>query len=359
MATAAAALLVALVGTVSPTPASASLASIPDLGVWGMNGRVWAIIRVGETVYLGGDFTMAVGPAGQQVPRAHLAAVNTATGHLTPWNPRANGSVFALARRFRTIFVGGAFTRVKGVPRANFAAIRTDGTLSKLQVGPGALVRSLAVVGPILYLGGRFGTVQGVHRQHIAAVDLTTGRLTAFHPSVNHAVRVIQRLPDGRLLIGGVFTVVNGTPERYLALLGPGGKLGSWAEHPDPGRWVEDIAQQDGLIAVGEAGQGGRVQVFNTRGVERWRVFCNGDVQAIGFADNKVIAGGHFLTVDQLSYPRLVALTLRGKVVTSWHPTPDKPVWSIRGSATELYVAGEFLHVSLAGRTIPVHHFVQ
>jgi hypothetical protein len=88
-------------------------------------------------------------------------------------------------------------------------------------------------------------------------------------------------------------------------------------------------------------------------------VFCNGDVQAVAFADNRVIAGGHFLTVDQLPYPRLVALTLQGKVVTSWHPTPDKPVWSIRGSATDLYVAGEFLHIREAGRTIPVHHFVQ
>jgi hypothetical protein len=356
-----AALFVAVsVATVGPTTASASITTVPDLGVWGTNGRVWSILRVGNIVYLGGDFTMAVGPAGRQVPRAHLAAINTTTGRLTRWNPGANGTVYALARRLGSIFVGGAFSRVKGTPRSNFAAVRQDGTLSRLQIGTGALVRSLAVVGPILYLGGRFGTVRGVHRRHIAAVDLAAGgRLTAFHPSVNHAVRVIQPLPSGRLLIGGVFTVVNGTPQRYLAVLGAGGKLGSWAEHPDSGRWVEDIAQHDHLIVVAEAGQGGRVQVFNSRGVEQWRVFCNGDVQAVGFADGKVIAGGHFLTVDQLPYPRLVALTLKGNVVTSWHPTPDKPVWSIRGSATELYVAGEFVHVRLASRTIPVHHFVQ
>ncbi|MDP9241863.1 MAG: hypothetical protein M3O84_01645 [Actinomycetota bacterium] len=353
-------LAAALTGTLFPTPAPASIASTPGLGVWGTNGRVWAMVRVGHVIYLGGDFTAALGPAGQHVPRAHLAAINTTTGSLTAWNPGTNGPVYALAVRTGTIYVGGAFTRVKGVPRLHLAAVRLDGSPTPLRVNAGALVRSLAVVGSTLYLGGRFGRVDGAHRGHIASVNLSNGgRLTSWHPSVNRAVRVIQPLPDGQLVIGGVFTAVNGRAQRYLAIFRRDGSLGTWADHPDPDRWVEDIGQHDGLIAVAEAGQGGRVQVFNTRGVEQWRVFCNGDVQAVGFADDRVIAGGHFLTVDQLPFPRLVALNLRGEVVRTWHPTPDKPVWSIQGSAKELYVGGEFLHIALGGRTIPVRHFVQ
>src|SRR4051812_45850858 len=75
-------------------PASATLHTAPERGVWGTNGRVWAIRRIGNVIYLGGEFTAAVGPSGQHVARAHLMAVNANTGRLTSWNPGANGIVY-------------------------------------------------------------------------------------------------------------------------------------------------------------------------------------------------------------------------------------------------------------------------
>jgi hypothetical protein len=271
-------------------PASATIHSTPERGVWGTNGRVWAIRQIGKVVYLGGDFTAAVSPSGQHVARAHLMAVSADSGRLMSWNPGANGVVYAMAVFRGSLIVGGSFTRVRGQVRNRVAGIRTNGSVTDLHVSAGALVRSLGVIGSTLYLGGRFGQVNNQHRSHLAAVNiLSGGHLTPWHPSVNRAVRVIRGLPTGQLLIGGVFTSVHGHPERYLAIFRANGTLGDWAVHPDPGRWVEDIAQHEGMIVVAEAGQGGRVQAFNTSGRELWRVFCNGDVQAVSIADRKVI----------------------------------------------------------------------
>jgi hypothetical protein len=341
-------------------PAAATIHTTPQRGVWGTNGRVWAIRQIGKVIYLGGDFTAAVSPSGQHVARAHLMAVSADSGRLTSWNPGANGVVYAMAVFHDSLIVGGSFTRVRGQVRNRVAGIRRNGTLTALHVSAGALVRSLGVIGSTLYLGGRFGQVNNQHRSHLAAVNVPSGgHLTSWHPSVNRAVRVIQPLPNGQLLIGGVFTSVNGHSERHLASFRANGTLGDWAVHPDPDRWVEDIAQHDGMIVVAEAGQGGRVQAFNSSGRELWRVFCNGDVQAVSIADKKVIVGGHFLTVDLKPTPRLAALTFQGNLVTTWHPLPDKPVWTIRGSAKDVYVGGEFSKVKLGGTTIGTDHFAE
>ena len=52
------------------------------------NDRVYAIVQVGRTIYIGGEFTAVDGQ-----PRNHLAAIDASTGALTAWNPDANGSV--------------------------------------------------------------------------------------------------------------------------------------------------------------------------------------------------------------------------------------------------------------------------
>jgi hypothetical protein len=168
----------------SAGPVSASIHSTPERGVWGANGRVWAIRQIGHVIYLGGEFSAALGPSGQRVPRANLMAVNADTGRLTSWNPGANGIVYAMAAFHESLIVGGTFTRVHGQVRTRVAGIRTNGIVTGLHVNAGALVRSLAVSGSTLYIGGRFGQVNGQHRSHLAAVNVPSGgHLTSWHPN--------------------------------------------------------------------------------------------------------------------------------------------------------------------------------
>ena len=72
----AAALGVTLLVGLFPSTASAALSATPDL-TWGTNGKVNAILRVGNTIYLGGDFTALQDTVTDvTVPRAYVGAID-------------------------------------------------------------------------------------------------------------------------------------------------------------------------------------------------------------------------------------------------------------------------------------------
>jgi hypothetical protein len=100
------------VGLVGSTPAAHALSRAAHPG-YQTNGRVTSIVTIGNTVYIGGDFT-SVRPPGTAagapgVARQHLAAFRLDTGRLRAWKPATNGVVSALASspNGRTLFVGG------------------------------------------------------------------------------------------------------------------------------------------------------------------------------------------------------------------------------------------------------------
>src|SRR5687768_8353728 len=73
---------------------------VPD-ETWGTNGRVNAIVEVGNVVFLGGNFTEVredggAGPGA--LARNYIAAFDATTGApLESWDPSLNGEVYALA----------------------------------------------------------------------------------------------------------------------------------------------------------------------------------------------------------------------------------------------------------------------
>src|SRR4051794_38271167 len=71
-----------------PLPATFSADALPT---WQVNGAVWALETVGNTVFVGGAFT-SVRPPGAaegtgEVTRNNFAAFNATTGDLLPCNP--------------------------------------------------------------------------------------------------------------------------------------------------------------------------------------------------------------------------------------------------------------------------------
>src|SRR3954462_10256713 len=148
-------------------PALAAISVTPDhptMGTtsWGTNGRVWAMVRIGDIVYMGGEFTEAVrADGGATSPRSNLMAVNVVTGFLRPWRPAVDGIVFSMATDGTTIFIGGDFSSVNGLLRENFAAIGTRGAVKNWHLNTTNQVRALTYSGTTLYLGGQFGFVEG------------------------------------------------------------------------------------------------------------------------------------------------------------------------------------------------------
>ena len=117
-------------------------------GCWATPG---AMLRVGNTVYVGGAFSRIANRTGSAI------VVPGSGGAPEPGFPEvAGGSVTAaVADGTGGWYLGGSFTNVGGVARPGLAHVRGDGVLDTA-FAPGELgeVRALALVGKVLYAGG-------------------------------------------------------------------------------------------------------------------------------------------------------------------------------------------------------------
>src|ERR1041384_7491770 len=70
-------------------------------------------------------------------------------------------------------------------------------------------------------IGGEFTTVKGLARNHIARLNIDGSGDISFNPGsgANSDVRAIAVQPDGKVLIAGFFTIVNGSSRNYIARL--------------------------------------------------------------------------------------------------------------------------------------------
>ncbi len=89
-----------------------------------------------------------------------------------------------------------------------------------------AYVYSVAVQadGKIL-LGGDFTTVGGTPRNHIARLNADGTLDTGFNPNANGDVYSVAVQADGKILLGGNFTTVGGTARNHIARLNADGTL--------------------------------------------------------------------------------------------------------------------------------------
>jgi hypothetical protein len=340
----------------SAAPAWASISSTPLPAKWGTNGRVWTTVRVGNVAYLGGEFSALIPstPGQDPLPAHNLAAIDVYTGDLVPWAPDVDGPVYSLASNGRSIFAGGRFNSVDGQPRDSLAAIGLNGTLRAWTDDVEGRVRSLEISGTELYLGGRFNSVGGTTRHGLAALDLTTmprGALLPWNPTVNRSVRSLAPMGDGSVVIGGVFTSVDGdAAQRHVArVLADGSVDDTWAAHPD--RQVWSVATSGDLVVAGLGGEpGGRLDAYDLDGNPAWSVDADGDVQSVTFDDGEVIAGGHFGFIDGVNDPKLSAFNLTGALDTGWRPRPNsaKGVWTVSPSPDVLLVGGDFTMIGNA-----------
>jgi len=188
----------------------------------GADGAVHAIlVQTDGSVVLGGAFSNLGGEPHSRVGRLSEAGlVDTAfySGAIT------NGSVFALAQQSDgKLVVGGDFTTSGGTTRVNLARLNTDGTLdSSFDVGTGAnaIVYALGLQsdGKII-VGGDFTSINGTNRNRFARLNSNGSLDDAFDPGrgANNTVYSLVVLPDDNIVVGGDFTEVGGVSRRGVA----------------------------------------------------------------------------------------------------------------------------------------------
>jgi Domain of unknown function (DUF5122) beta-propeller len=105
-------------------------------------------------------------------------------------------------------------------------------------------MRAFAQIGNTVYAGGSFTGVKNAGASswspasYLIAYDATTGALkTGFTPEFDNAVQTLAVSPDGRLIVGGNFTMVNGVSRKNLVELDPGtgDTVASWVGRADGG----------------------------------------------------------------------------------------------------------------------------
>ena len=169
-----------------------ALSSAPDR-TWGTDGKTYALVKWGNTIFVGGTFKRAVGTNGQQVPSANIAAFDMTTGANIPSFAASVTNTFSTAKPTvealavstdgSTLYIGGDFDTVNGQPRMNLAAVDTaTGTQlnSTVTAQPDSPVQAI-VAGPnLVYFGGNFMQVNGSVRNHLAAISATDGTLSSY-----------------------------------------------------------------------------------------------------------------------------------------------------------------------------------
>jgi uncharacterized delta-60 repeat protein/uncharacterized repeat protein (TIGR01451 family) len=335
--------------------------SDPTSGI--TNGAVRSLISQSDSkVVVGGFFTNVNGIVANHVARLNYDGTLDST-----FNPGAgaDNSVFALAEAFiggaRKIMVGGGFVTFNGFPSSRFARLNDDGTVdSSFNLGSGADASVFAIVpyptnsvrsGQVL-IAGDFTTVNATGRGRIARLNADGSVDLTFNPATgaNDSIRAIALTSDEKVLIGGLFTNVNGVARSRIARLNADGSLDTTF---NPGLGANDfvssiVVQRDNRILVG-----GQFTFCN--GVTRnhiTRLNTDGSVDPqINFglgadslvntiqlqADDKILLGGGFTHYDGVGYNRFVRLYGRS-ITGSGRFEFDAPNYTVNENGTNATV---------------------
>ncbi|MEV6306217.1 hypothetical protein AB0M02_42865 [Actinoplanes sp. NPDC051861] len=259
------------------------------------NGTVYAIAYRGGTVYVGGSFTRASW-AGRDFERQRLAAFDARTGELLDWAPVADSTVRALATTSDSVYAAGYFHSIGGQKRDAVARLDpSDGTVRTFTHAVDGTPYALAVGNGRLYLAGSFTAVDGSRRRNLAAFSLESGKLDrGWKSNTDDTVHTIAAA-GSQLFLGGAFHKVNGVSSmlRLAAVSGHTGALDT-GFRPRVTAEVNAITVDRSGVYAATGGQGGRAVAYKMDGSLRWQRVFDGDAVAITNLDGVTYVGGHF-----------------------------------------------------------------
>jgi uncharacterized delta-60 repeat protein/uncharacterized repeat protein (TIGR01451 family) len=281
--------------------------------------------------------------------------------------PGANELVFALAvQPDQSVVIGGAFTEYNAFLRNRIARINFDGTIDQsFDPGNGAdgLVTSLALQpdGMIL-MGGDFRSVNGVNRYRVARLNTLGGVDPTFNPGVgaDGTVWSLALSTNGSVVIGGQFDNFNNYPRDHVARLDAKGNVDLTFDTSDLGLngTVWAVAPQiDGKVVIGG-------DFTMAGGVSRSRIArlnADGSLDTsfdpllgandtvftlLVQADGNILVGGAFTQFHTAGHHGLTRLLPSGTVDPSFSPGSgaNDTVYSLFYASAEsrIYVGGQF-----------------
>ena len=347
----------------TPYPPSGSVNGNFNPGT-GANSTVWATaVQTDEKILIGGEFTTFNG-----VSRRGIARINSNGSLDTTFNPGTgiNGSYVNMlaVQPDGDVVIVGLFSQFNGVARNNLARLNSDGSLDttfNTAGGANAPVYAVALQadGKIL-IGGDFTVVGGYSYSKIARLNSNGSVDTSFvNPSLQGAwVGAIAVQPDGKVLIGGVFSSVGGNGGLGIARLNADGSydssfaVGSGVNQAVYALWLQD----DGKVLLG-----GGFTAYNGTTINRIaRLNTDGSldtgfnpgtgvggvhVYTIAMKQNKIVIGGGFDTYNGQARSNMARLNYDGSLDTTFNQgagANNHVYASAFNNSGDLFIGGAF-----------------
>ncbi|MBN2571125.1 MAG: delta-60 repeat domain-containing protein [Ignavibacteriales bacterium] len=325
----------------------------PDPTMWMADDDVFAIAIDGDYTYIGGAFKN-IGP------RTGYGAKITSTSDLRSTSfPEVNGTIYAVATdESGGWYIGGSFTQVGGVARNRLAQITSSGTVTSWDpnVSNGE-VRSIVLYEGGVYIAGTFTSINGVTRQRIAKLNIDDGSVnTDWVANATRTVYTIAPL-NGYLYVGGSFATIKDSSRNCLAKLDTlaGDVDGTWRPQMLSGNSIMSIVTDGISIFVGglfgPTTIGGKTRqnlakLNSTNGDadDNWNPNPDRQIFTMTVSGSNLYVGGYFTTIGGQSRNRIAKLQSDGTAL-SWNPSVGNVGVGVRTIVkykSDIFFAGDF-----------------
>jgi len=281
------------------------------------------------------------------------------------------------------VIISGFFSEINGVTRYEMARLHPDGSLdTSFSVGSASLNPVTGIANSFITLavqsdgkiliGGFFVEFNGLGRNRMTRLLANGSHDLTYNPRIgaNSSVWSLARLPDGRIYVAGTFTSFNELPYKYIVRLFPDGRIdSSFNTGTGPNYFIASVAiQPDGRVVIGgnfsaingitrnniaRLNQDGSVDTTFNPGSGPNTVVLNALVQA----DGKILIQGLFGTVNGVSRAYIARLHANGQVDTSFQTgtfsAGSTSVWMYSMALQpdgKILVAGQFVAYNTVSR---------
>jgi hypothetical protein len=195
---------------VDPHPTDSRLFTLnpQTLSVQNTTARIYKILVNGSHIYVGGDAVITV----NSISTGNVFRLLKSDASLdTTWIDRLiapSGSVFEIAfdQLNSRIFVGGEFLLLNnGTAVSNFISYNLNGSFGSFVLNSDGVVKTIKIVGDVLYLAGNFNFINGSNRRALARVNLITQNVDGWIPASSAAGFHTLAVTHEAVFIGGDF----------------------------------------------------------------------------------------------------------------------------------------------------------
>lgn len=303
----------------------------------GPNSTVRTIaVQSDNKILIGGQFTSYNGTT-----RSRLARINEDGSLDAAFTTSANSVVRCIAvQPDGKIIVAGDFTTINGSAKIALVRLNTDGSPDSgfnTGTGPdGGVFKAIVLSSGKILIVGAFSNYNGVARNRVALLNDDGSLDNSFDSGTgaNATVQTAAVQPDGKILIGGNFTSVNGVTRNYLARLSSTGAVDTGF---DTGNALNNNVLTLSLQSTNKIIVGGVFTDYNASGrnyIVRLNTDGSPDASFVGtggnvsvntsvetslvLSDDKIYIAGGFASYNGTSRNRIARLNADGSIDNSF-----------------------------------------